>query len=165
MRLTKPFSVSIGSCSFSLIIVRKIYHTLTKTELYCISIPYTSTEHEMEMLPTTFPGTDGSKRLNVSMSESESCTIIYHSKWKCVKWIMLKGQRRSWYFNKSNICDFLKKKKAKFLYLGQKFKQINLTVSNKSIAGQFVGLHEREKSNLDTMFEGKGPKVITVQQF
>jgi hypothetical protein len=30
----------------------------------------------MEMLPTTFPGTDGSKRLNVSMSESESCTII-----------------------------------------------------------------------------------------
>ena len=99
----------------------------------------------MEMLPTTFPGIDGSKRLNISMSESESCTIISF-KMKVCKWIMLKGQRRSWYFNKSNICDFLKrKKKAKFPYLGQKFKQINLTVSNKSIAGQFVGLHERER--------------------
>jgi len=30
----------------------------------------------MEMLPTTFPGTDGSKRLNTSASGSESCMII-----------------------------------------------------------------------------------------
>lgn len=30
----------------------------------------------MQMLPTTFPGTDGSKRLNTSVSESGSCMII-----------------------------------------------------------------------------------------
>jgi hypothetical protein len=56
----------------------------------------------------------------------------------------------------------LKEQKTKFPYLGQKFKQINLTVSHKSIAGQFVGLHEeKKKSNLDAAFGDKGHKVIT----
>lgn len=160
MRLTKPFSVSIGSCSFSLIIVRKIYHTLTTTELYCIPLQ----SMKWRCCQPLFQGLMDQKGWTFQC-QNQNPAPSYHSKWKCVKWITLKGQRRSWYFNKSNSCDFLKRKKAKFPYLGQKFKKINLTVSNKSIAGQFVGLHEREKSNLDTMFVGKGPKVITVQQF
>jgi hypothetical protein len=50
----------------------------------------------------------------------------------------------------------LKEQKTKFPYLGQKFKQINLTVSHKSIAGQFVGLQEEKKIKLRCSVWGQG---------
>lgn len=73
-RLAKLLSVSIGSCQF------QNYVSVTQSNA-CHSRNsqrekiYTSTEHEIQILPTTMSDEDGSKRLNTSNSESDSCKI------------------------------------------------------------------------------------------
>lgn len=57
----------------------------------------------MEILPTTFPGTDGSKRLNTSASESESCMIISFTPMNSAE---LKQQRINQYINNSKLSNF-----------------------------------------------------------